>query len=337
MNTPASIDSDGLELRAWSVGDAPVLQAFQSEGAREPRFRPRTQVEFDWACGQNPAGARLVLARRGGQIVAYAFGLAVRTRVLGETRTFTHMLAAGLEPLGGVGQVGEGDERAWLSAARAFHAEYLRPEVDLLHYGWPGARTRELGRVHLEHERLRAQSLLMRDTGSGASAASPLVRALVRFGPEADLLYASCATHWNASAIRDAAFLNWRFAEHPRHRYRLLGVQSGQTLRGYAVLRRCDELGPRQELLLDWLVLPGDEEAAENLLAAALAGARANGAGVLVAAFPEWSPWSLWFQERGFLHHSSERVEVVRAAAPRFDMLWLRDNWWTTLGDAQDL
>src|SRR6185295_15896887 len=111
----------------------------------------------------------------------------------------------------------------------------------------------------------------------------------------------------------------------------------GATLRGYAVQRTGTELGPRLALLLDWLVLPGDAEAAEGLLAAVLAGARADGAAALAAAVPEWSPWSLWFQERGFLHHPSEHVLVVRGALPRFDMLWLRDNWWTTLCDALDL
>ncbi|NOT31918.1 MAG: hypothetical protein HOP15_15840, partial [Planctomycetes bacterium] len=266
MSTPLPLDPDGLEVRTWSPGDAPWAQVSHSEsGAREARFLPRTQAEWDWVLGQNPAGARLVRACRGGQVVTSALGLAVRTRVLGETQRFTNWLASGP---GARGEVGAGTERAWLAAASAFHAEYLRPEVDLLHYGWPDAGTRELGRVHLEHERLCVQSLLVRDTGPATSAelgaVSPLVRALARFGPEADVLYACCATHWNASAIRDAAFLNWRFVDHPRYRYRLLGVQSGATLRGYAVARLGDELGPRQELLLDWLVLPGDEEAAEN-------------------------------------------------------------------------
>ncbi len=318
-----------IELEVWRAGDAPVPEVFA------PLDPARRQAEWEWAFARNPAGPRLVLARRAGVLAAHGAGLGVRTRVLGETRGFTHVLTGALGA-----QVGR-DEPAALAAARALHEEFLRPELDLVHYGWPDAHARALGRQHLEQERLKVQSLLVRAPVAAPAPssvpASALVRTLTRFGPEADVLYACCATHWNASAIRDAAFLNWRYAEHPRRRYRMLALQNGDTLRGYAVQRAGDELGPRLELLLDWLVLPGDEEAAEALLAAALAGAEADGAPALVTAIPEWSPWSLWFQQRGFLHHPSEHVEVVRGAQPRFDMLWLRDNWWTTLGDALDL
>src|SRR6185503_20296893 len=154
------------------------------------------------------------------------------------------------------------------------------------------------------------------------------------FGPDADVLYGCCATHWYASAIRDAAVLNWRFARNPLRRYRLLAVGDDHVLRGYAVYRSAPELRPGLGLVLDWLVLPGDDDASARLVAALLASARADGAGVLAASFPEWSPWSLYFQEQGFLHRPSEHLQVVRSAVPRFDMLWLRDNWWHTLADA---
>jgi hypothetical protein len=199
---------------------------------------------------------------------------------------------------------------------------------------WRDAHSLALGKEHLEHELLRVSSVLARASGPGPTGLPEGVRELERFGPEADVLYGCCATHWNASAIRDAAFLNWRFARNPRHRYRLLAVGDEQVLRGYAVYRSAPELQAGLGLVLDWLVLPGDDEASTRLVAALLASARADGARVLAASFPEWSPWSLYFQEQDFLHRPSEHLQVVRSAVPRFDMLWLRDNWWTTLADA---
>ena len=317
--SPPVDGSNGLVVQPWSAGDVRELASLQA-----PSRWLRSESEWGWAL-RNPAGSRLYVARREGRIAALYAGLAVRTRVLGETRGFTQVLEAGTGPSGA-------ERDAWLAAARAFHEAYLGAQADLVLYGWS-----TLGRAHLEFERLRVQSLLARAPGPGPSVLPEGVRTLERFGAEADELYACCATHWNASAIRDAAFLNWRFADNPRHRYRLLAVQSGATLRGYAVQRLGHELGPRLSLLLDWLVLPGDDPAADSLLQAALAGARAEGAEALAASFPEWSPWSPWFQERGFLHHPSEHVQVVLGAVPRFDMLWLRDNWWTTLCDALEL
>lgn len=323
-----------LVVSAWSADEPAELAAFApAPGAREPLFRARTEAEWDWAFRRNPAGTRLFLARRAGRVVAARAALPVRTRFLGEVRTFAQFLEAGLTPAGPVGL----ELEAWLACARALHETHLEPEGDLVHYGWPAERERELGRTELGHERLRVQSLLLAAPGAHARAPGAGLVELARFGPEADQLYARCATHWNASAVRDALFLNWRFVEHPRQRYRISGFRSGAELRGYAVQRPGNELGPRLALLLDWLVLPGDEEAAEALLADALEGARASGAQALAASFPEWSPWSLWFQERGFLHHPSAHVQVLRGATPRYDMLWLRDNWWTTLADALDL
>jgi hypothetical protein len=326
MNAPRGTPGE-LELGAWRPGDPPALEAFGPVAReRECLFRPRSAAQWDWAFRRNPAGTRLHLARRGGRVVACYGGLPVRTRVLGETRTFTSLLDSALAP-------GEPEE-VRVELARAFVAAHGGPEGDLVHHGWPGEQELALGKRHLEHELLRVTCLLAREPGPGPRAIPHGVEERARFGPEADVLYACCATHWHASAIRDAAFLNWRFAEHPARRFRLFAVQSGNVLRGYAVVHSDPGLLAGASLLMDWLVLPGDEEASEGLLAGVLACARADGAPALAASFPEWSPWSLFFQERGFRHRPSEYLQVVRSSVPRFDMLWLRDNWWTTLADA---
>jgi len=317
-----------LELGPWRSEEPPALEAFERQPReRDGPFRPRHAAHWDWAFRRNPAGTRLFLARRGGRVVARYGALPVRTRVLGETRTFANLIDSAVWP-------GEPENEAWLALAQAFLAAHGGGDGDLVHYGWPDEPDLALGKLHLEHELLRATSLLARDPGAGPLGLPDGVEELARFGPQADVLYACCATHWHASAIRDAAFLNWRFAEHPARRFRLLGVRGGDVLRGYAVYHFDPELCSGSGLLMDWLVLPGDEQASERLLEGVLACARADRAAGLAASFPEWSPWSLYFQERGFLHHPSEYLEVVRSSVPRFDMLWLRDNWWTTLADA---
>ncbi|MSR61537.1 MAG: hypothetical protein EXS08_03695 [Planctomycetes bacterium] len=314
-----------LEIRPWSASEAPCLAAFEPAPAARQLLQPRSAAQFVWAFRANPAGTRLFVATRGARVVARYAALPVRTRVVGEPRTFAHVLDAWLAP--------DEDEATLRATAQAFVEAHGNPQGDLVLYGWPVGRDAALERA-LEFETLRRSALLARAVGEGPSTLPAGVSELTRFGAETDFLYACCATHWNASALRDAAFLRWRFAENPFHRYRVLGLVSGATLRGYAVYRLGPELLPRLGLLVDWLVLPGDEEASALLLEGVLACARADGAVALAGAFPEWSAWSLDFQERGFRHHPTAHVQLVRGSVGRFDMLWLRDAWWSTLADA---
>jgi hypothetical protein len=312
------------EVHAWEAGDAPVADAF----AGTPAAALGTRAEaWAWAFRGNPAGTRLVVARRAGTVRAVSGALPVRTRVLGTPRTFAEMLPVPVP-------ADEEGAAALRAAAAALAEAYGGGDGDLVHYGFPEARALAFGQRHLGHELLRVACLFVRALADEPRELAALVREPARFGPEADELYACCATHWNASAIRDAAFLNWRFHEHPLHRYRVLALVTGETLRGYAVYRTGRELGAGLGLLVDWLVLPGDDQASESLLASVLACARADGAGAVAVSIPEWSPWAQFFQARGFRHRPTEHLEVVRSFVPRFDMLWLRDNWWTTLADA---
>jgi hypothetical protein len=317
------------EIRAWSAGDPPLLAAFtELRAERESSFRPRTAVQWDWAFRANPGGTRVHAAWRGERLVALACALPVRTRVHGEERSFACLADLRLAP-------GE-DESTLAATVAALHTAHLGPAGDLVHHGWPDERDARLLRG-VEHELLRVQCVLVRALGPGPRELAPPVEERTRFDAEADVLYACCASHWSVSAIRDAVWLNWRFCANPLHGYRVLALQSADVLRGFAVYRSGAEFAPALGLLADWLVLPGDEEASAALLEGVLATARADGATALATALPEWSPWAEWLQERGFRHRPTELLHLGRSAAPRIDMLMLRDAWWSTPADAMVL
>src|SRR5262245_8241188 len=147
-----------LELVPWHPGDPPALEALGQEA--RGRFLPRSAAQWDWAFRRNPAGTRLWLARRGGRIVARYGALPVRTRVMGETRTFANLID-------GAAWAGEPEGDAWLALAQAFLAAHGGPDGDLVHYGWPDERELSLGKAHLEHELLRVTCFLAREPGSG--------------------------------------------------------------------------------------------------------------------------------------------------------------------------
>lgn len=320
--------SEGLEVRAWRREEPAELAAFaHGLAGQAPRFRPTSAAAWDWAFRHNPAGTRLFLGRRAGRVVAAFGALPLRVRAFGEARTFDALLDGGLAP-------GE-PESSLLACAEAFVALHGGPQQeDMLHYGWPTGRERTFLKQHLGHELVQASALLLRALDGGPRTLPAGLEEVAHFGAAADALYLACAPAWGTSTVRDAAFLDWRFAANPFRSYHPLVVRGADGLRGLAVWRSAPELHPGLGLLMEWLVRPDDHEAAELLLAGAAAAARAAGDVALGAAVPEWSPWSLFLQERGFLHHPSEHLLHARGSLSRFDMLYLREHWWTTPADA---
>ncbi len=133
--------------------------------------------------------------------------------------------------------------------------------------------------------------------------------------------------------MRDEAFLNWRFCEHPSRSYRAFGVRDASgILRGIAICRIARFLTPEPGLVvMEWLVPPDELEVGEALRDACLAYGRQAGASHATTIFPEWSPWFARFQEWHWLVHPTDYLMSGRNNDPRYDMTWLRDHWWYQL------
>ena len=76
------------------------------------------------------------------------------------------------------------------------------------------------------------------------------------------------------------------------------------------------------------------QAAAELLRDAVLARSRADGATNVPLFLPEWSPWFARFQEWGWVVFPTAYYHVGRSFDPRYDIRWLRENWWFTLADS---
>jgi hypothetical protein len=319
-------------LRPWLPGDeVSLLECFEAafrtpHGAPAPR---RSRAEWAWAFLDNPAGRRVFLALAGERVVAQYAALPQRVWIGGEERVFAQVVDSMVHPE----QRGGG---LFVRTARAFFEEYGGRDRDLVHYGWPVGRALEIGQRALGYDVLRAQDLLAAELSPADAGPLPEGAALLAdFDRQARWLYDRCCGDWGASGVRDAEYLEWRYARHPRHRYEALGVRDGEgQLRGLAVLRVADWIRPDLGLVVEWLVPPGEPEAGELLLAGARAHLARRGASALVALLPEWSAWFATFQEWGLRVHPSPYVTVARSFHPRYDTLWLRDHWWYQLGDS---
>jgi ribosomal protein S18 acetylase RimI-like enzyme len=105
---------------------------------------------------------------------------------------------------------------------------------------------------------------------------------------------------------RDAAYLQWRYLEHPVRDYEALACMRGDELRGYCVFR----IDGRRGLLVDLQVIPGDADAASALVRHALRAMAERGARVAVSWLPREGPERAALVRRGF---SSRYRQLARA------------------------
>ena len=326
------------EIRALRAGDEhSLLDTFNLVfGARDPDFRPRTLEEWRWAFEENPAGQRVFIALHKGEVVAQYAALPQQVWIDGARHVFAQIVDSMVHPA----HRGRNQRPSlFVETARAFFAEFGGPSKDWVHYGWPIAKVQGVGEQHLAYDTLRTQLVLVRELESasarGTTSRSIDVVDIERFDTSAKWLWDRCADGLRASAIRDEAHLNWRFTEHPRQRYAMHGARDrGGLLRGLCIARRADFVQRNLWCIADWLVPEAEIDVAEALLERTLSAARLADAHAVALIVPEWSPWQRWFQEHGFLAHPTPYRTVARPFHRRFDLEWLRSNWWYQWGDS---
>jgi GNAT superfamily N-acetyltransferase len=92
------------------------------------------------------------------------------------------------------------------------------------------------------------------------------VRLLQRFDESFTRLWNTIAPKLDLAVRRDAAYLNWKFANAPHVRYSIAALRRNDQNAGYAVYRHTQEPRGRVTLLVDFLTDPDDAEGFETLL-----------------------------------------------------------------------
>jgi hypothetical protein len=207
---------------------------------------------------------------------------------------------------------------------------------DLAFIGWPNPQARRIGKAFLGYRAVHTQSMLGLELDPGAPVDEPTgIERFTEFDERVAELWKRCAIAWGACVRRDAAFLNWRFRDHPLARYEMLGVRdSDGELAGYAVARRADWPTKGGYVIADWLVRPDAPEVAELLIRALEGEARRRSAPGLVALFPEWSPWFDFFQRSGFRVWVGDLTLGLQIHVPDYSLAWMRDHCWYQLAES---
>lgn len=255
-----------LEFREYRPGEEQaILATFNRTFARiDPGFEPRSVDEWRWRFLQNPAGWRIWLAvSPDGEIAAQQAAIPIRVKHRGEEVTWLQVVDSFADPRLGRGLRKPG---LFVQVALEFIERYGGPApLAQLMYGMPVRPAYRIGQRFLSYQPLRNQVELRAKVKelSFGSAQGVVVEETSAFPEDVLRLSDRLAESYPAFAIRDRAYLEWRFCAHPTLRYRVASARSRASgeLLGLAVFRACAFDGREAGRACDWLIAPGANEA----------------------------------------------------------------------------
>jgi hypothetical protein len=307
------------DLRSWLETRA---RCFGGEEAMDEEVFHRLHT-------MNPAGARILVAVEGEEVVASFGAQPLRVRLGEEDVVFSHVVDSMVHPERRTGLKNPG---LFVRTAQAFFARY--GDMDAVHFGWPVERALRVGQRFLEYRVVREELALVCELGGGSAELPEGVVELDAVGEEVVGLWERCAGAWEASAVRDAEFLRWRFLEHPRRRYAVLAVEEGEgALAGLCVVGLDEVHSEGARGLVDWLVPARSGEVGRMLERAARARAVGAGGTRLVATVPPWSQEFAEFQRCGWRVVPTPYSLCARCFDRRVDLDLLGRGWWLTFAD----
>ncbi|KAB2959730.1 MAG: GNAT family N-acetyltransferase [Candidatus Methylomirabilis oxygeniifera] len=322
-------------IRPYQAGDElRILDLFRRVFGVE-----RSCEHWRWKFRDNPAGSYVlrVAETQDGRLVGQYALLPVRTRWGHETVTFIQVIDVMVDP-----HYRMGLKRPGLFSVLAEQSvmAFLRGGLALIGYGFPTPEALRIGARAVGYHPLHPIQRLVKDLTVASRPRSfrpwsVRCERVARFGDNVEMLWRRCASSFDIAVIRDAEYLNWRYADCPDVAYTM--VAAGQPwsgiLSGAAVLRMGWADQPIA-CLADWLVPPDATSTAERLLAHCEALAREAGMERLSAWFPQHA-WPYRFLcEHGYRVEPTIYHLVALATDPMADLERVRDRWYYTMGDS---
>jgi len=322
-------------IRPYRAGDeVRILDLFRRVFGVE-----RSLEHWRWKFRDNPAGSyvlRLAETADGTLVGQYAL-LPVRTRWGNETVTFIQVIDVMIDSRYRIGL-----KRPGLFSVLAEQSVlgFLRGGLAMIGYGFPTPEALRIGARAVGYHPLHPIQWLVKDLTAVSRSDSfwpwsVRCETVARFEDDVGMLWRRCATAFEIAVIRDADYLNWRYADCPDLTYTMVVARQpwSSVPAGAAVLRMGWANQP-VACLVDWLVPPDSTSTAERLLAYCEAVAREAGMERLSAWFPKYS-WPYGFlREHGYRGEPTIYHLVALATDPRVCLDWVKDHWYYTMGDS---
>ncbi len=335
-------------IREYEPGDeVAILETFNRVfSGVDPNFVHRTMEEWRWCYLENPSGWRISIAvTPDGKVISQYAGVAQRMLLDGEPASFSQAIDSMTDP-----NYRRGLKKPGYFVLTGYpYAELYGGTAegqDTVMWGLPVPAAWRIGKTYLKYELVRTQLKLSVPVENvflpplGPSGSGVDVEELTEFPEDAEELFQKHAVRTGAMAVRDKEQLDWRYVKKPGRTYRIAAARRAGVLVGLTVQTNGSFDGDSGSLVCDWMVgepetaaAPFDFGATVELLAWQRATANELGQEHMVALFPDTAPEWLAFQEAGFRARDTSYFLVGRNYSKPYDMRWLRQNWYYTLGD----
>lgn len=328
--------ASSLTIRAFEDRDEPLVAAAWSRATGAGEYRPngRSEALWRWRLRDAPDGFRSVAAFDSDERVAAQIG-AARRRVLvdGELLHWLEVNEVLNDP---VRPDTLGRHVPLLRCAEAFLRDCGGVDTHPALVGLPNRGVFRLAFARCGAETVRNQNklCLVPKALRGAFDHELTVEEVAGFGADVDDLFARASGRYGAIGVRDARYLDWRFAAHPERPYRIAQTrEAAGRLVGYAVFRYGRFDGRDDGLVADWLTDPGVPAAGHALRRWLAERTEEAGAELLTIVLPDTCPEWLEFQHAGFRVRPTADFLMARAYRRQHDVVWMHRNWYYTLAD----
>jgi len=213
---PRMTTTDPL-IRPYRLGDEVAV----NRGFNEAFGVSRSLEEWAWKFGAEPEGRLIMVAERGGEILAHYAALAVRFGVDGRSVRAGQIVDVFSAPAALRSLIRKG---VLVQTVESFFDAYGRSGGVPLLFGFPSPRHRRLGVLQLGYDSMPPQPIVYLSRRSPRPPARRR-RLLYRaepardWEPRLDELWDRVRHHYPVAAIRDAEWAVRRFAGHPSARY----------------------------------------------------------------------------------------------------------------------
>lgn len=301
----------------------------------------RSLEHWRWKFQDNPAGCNIYVAvSEGGEIVGHYAAIPAIVARGNERYVFSQVVDVMVDPEFRRGLKKQG---IFARVMKGMETAYGVPDRVAVGYGFPTPEHFQIGQRLVGYNALHPVLKLTKGLASGRSRSGRLlgmlwnlslkVHQVERFDPLVDQFWERCRHELPLAIVRDARYLNWRYAGHPDVSYRLLIAARRGEVVGVAVLR-IGWLGQSIAALVDWLVPEGAPGVAEALLDRGESLAGEAGMEEIQAWFPSYSAPFRLLLSRGYRSEPTLYSLVCRTYTSSLPLEWLRDHWYYTMGDS---
>lgn len=244
-----TIEAEKYHIRPYQATDEDaVLSLWQTVFEKDI-----SRAYWRWKYVENPYGNRILLCvNQTGDVVVLYGGIPYRTRMATSSVEIIHLSDIMSHPA--VRKTG-----LFIQTVAAFIAHFSGPEKAAFFYGFPGKYHFDIGQKYLEYRELgdgvAFLSAMVQDFPVQTSSRAMVARISNLDEIKNDDMWNNCREFYPFSVIRDHAFLNWRFYQHPTHSYEVYAyaLHPDSPFSGYAVFTLSED---EEAMVLVDLMMP---------------------------------------------------------------------------------